>query len=776
MRHLTMTLLAMTATILSTGETYAVIGDQVLKLLPEDGEAGDDFGISVAISGNTAIIGAFADDDNGDFSGSAYLFDITTGQQLFKLLPEDGSVEDFFGGSVAINGDIALVGVGLDDDNGEQSGSVYIFDTATGVLIDKLFPTDAEAGDAFGRSVAISGTTAIIGAIGDDDNGEFSGSAYLFDITTGQQLFKLLPNDGAEQDLFGWYVDISGTTAIVGAFKDDDNGDFSGSAYLFDTTTGLQIAKLLPEDGEAEDEFGISVAIDGNIAIVGAWFNDDVCPGLQNCKSGSAYIFDATTGQQLFKLLPNDIAQHDLFGSTVDISGTIAIIGAAQDDDNSVNSGSAYLFDTTTGIQIDKLVPTDGAAHDGFGGSVAINCENNTALIGSPHDDDNGAGSGSAYVFQTDRANLILFREADDAAWGLANDGIPGWDHVAIAANGTVYEAHPGYASGMPCPDDPDPDLSSYWDPLTCPASITCVLMQEGVQNEHTVGAFLHDKSTEKTNAVSEAIPLDAELIEAMGAFIESQIGTPFLNLCLDPTDIQCWIDELNPDIQKGYIKGEQGHIVYSSVGIIERAAEEAGVNDGQGFVLNQFESFSVPGLGVVPTLSPMTFYNAMLQQQVYNDADSSIMGYLDPVDFVITDPIGRRLGYTAELGELDEIPDSFFTGDGDVEQFIILDPIAGEYQVQLVGVGEPVNAAFGGSIPGEFFQGFLDVGETHDLFFVLIDPCPWDLNDDNNVSTFDLIALFEQWGTDGPADFDQSGFVNIVDILILFANWGPCP
>ncbi len=181
MRNLITPLLAAAVLALSTAAAYADLGDQLAKLLADDGAALDHFGLSVAISGTTAIVGAVFDDDNGRNSGSAYLFDITTGEQIAKLLPNDGA-----------------------------------------------------AADSFGSAVAISGTTAIVGAIFDDDNGIFSGSAYLFDTTSGRQLFKVLPDDGSADDIFGISVAISGATAIVGAFLDDDNGEDSGSAYLFD--------------------------------------------------------------------------------------------------------------------------------------------------------------------------------------------------------------------------------------------------------------------------------------------------------------------------------------------------------------------------------------------------------------------------------------------------------------------------------------------------------------------------------------------------------------
>ncbi len=161
---------------------YADLGDQLFKLLPDDGANSDYFGWSVGISGETAFVGAYFDDDNGDFSGSAYLFDSTTGVQIAKLLPDDGAVQDQFGISVAISGETAIVGARLDDDNGSNSGSAYLFDTTTGRQIAKLLANDGAAGDRFGISVSISGATAIVGACFDDDNGGFSGSAYLFDV------------------------------------------------------------------------------------------------------------------------------------------------------------------------------------------------------------------------------------------------------------------------------------------------------------------------------------------------------------------------------------------------------------------------------------------------------------------------------------------------------------------------------------------------------------------------------------------------------------------
>ncbi|MHA1129129.1 MAG: BACON domain-containing protein, partial [Alphaproteobacteria bacterium] len=366
---------------------------QAHKLLPSDGAAGDAFGISVALSGNLALVGAYSDSDNGDYSGSAYMFNVASGGQLRKLLPSDGAAGDFFGGAVALSGNLAVISAASDSPNGTYSGSAYIFDVTTGEQLYKLIPSDGGAIDHFGSGVALSGNLAVISAETDSPKGTYSGSAYVFDVTTGEQLYKLVPSDGATDDHFGCSVALSGNVALIGAFWDDDNGDGSGSAYVFDVTTGEQLRKLLAPDGAASDYFGDSVALSGNVALVGAW-DDDNGDG-----SGSAYVFDVTTGEQLYKLVPSDGAAGDAFGSGVELDGKFALVGAHGD-----NSG--YMFDVTTGEQLYKLLPSDGATGDRFGYSVGLN--GNLALVGAFEDDDNGNGSGSAYVFAPDAPFLKL--------------------------------------------------------------------------------------------------------------------------------------------------------------------------------------------------------------------------------------------------------------------------------------------------------------------------------------------------------------------------------
>jgi hypothetical protein len=403
------------------------------KLLPLDGSASDEFGESVAVSGTNAIIGSRWDDDNNPESGSAYVFDTVTGNQIFKLLSSDGTRGDAFGGAVAIDGNMAIIGAAYDDDNGAQSGSAYLFDVTTGTQLAKLLPSDGATAAFFGETVSISGGIAIVGAPGDEQNGIDSGAAYLFDTATGAQLAKLVPSDGEAGDWFGGSVGISGGTAVISAPFDNDNGPNSGAAYIFDTATATQTLKLLPDDGSTNDEFGCSVAINGTTVIIGSLQDDD-----HGANSGSAYLFDALSGIQITKLIADDSDIEDRFGSSVSIAGAIAVVGAKQEDETAINAGSAYLFDTTTGTQISKLCVSDGSAGDYAGHSVSIS--GTTVISGAFLNDENGESAGVAHLFEAPSVVVTAFCFGDGGGTPCpcGNDGGPGEGCANSTGSGAV--------------------------------------------------------------------------------------------------------------------------------------------------------------------------------------------------------------------------------------------------------------------------------------------------------------------------------------------------
>ena len=360
------------------------------------------FGQSVSIDGRWAIVGTYLEDNGGEDQGSTYVFDVVTGQQLWQLTASDAEDGDYFGASVAIEGNLAIIGAFLEDGDGgagANRGAAYVFDLSTGRQLRKLTASDAEDGDIFGYSVALSGGLAIVGAYQEDGAGGADvdrGAAYVFDLSTGQQLAKLTASDPENGDLFGYSVAISGELAIVGAFQEDGaGGNARGAAYVFDLSTGQQLAKLNASDAEDGDLFGYSVAISGDLAIVGAFQEDGA--GASGANRGAAYVFDLSTGRQIRKLTASDAEDGDFFGGAVAIEGKLAIVSAPLEDGEGgagANRGAAYVFDLSTGQQLAKLTASDAANGDVFGNSVALS--GRRALVGAPI--KNGK-EGAAYVY-----------------------------------------------------------------------------------------------------------------------------------------------------------------------------------------------------------------------------------------------------------------------------------------------------------------------------------------------------------------------------------------
>lgn len=384
--------LAVTASLFAlTGAAHAGVGDQITALFGPDESTAEQFGIAVDISNGTAIVGS-----NRDSPGAAYLFDLTSqgNPNHLTLLPTAPVLfGSNFGSAVAIDGDRAVVGApqlfveGLGD-----PGAVFLFDTTTGGQLSILFADDGANNDLFGSSVAIDGGTVIVGSYQANTGFGFAGAAYLFDSTTGQQLMKLVPDVINFQDQFGIAVGISGSVAIVGANRNDEFGLNAGAAYLFDTTTGDLLHQLIPNDGAAGDQFGVAVAIDGDYAIVGAVFAD-----VHGANSGAAYIFDVATGQQIRKIAPANGQTGDQFGVSVGINGSIVVVGAEQSDLNSEDAGAAYLFEIESGDEVSTLDPFFLDDGNRFGGSVGIDPD--LAIVGAYRNDLPNNDGGLAVVY-----------------------------------------------------------------------------------------------------------------------------------------------------------------------------------------------------------------------------------------------------------------------------------------------------------------------------------------------------------------------------------------
>lgn len=355
-------------------------GRQLHKLTANDAAENSAFGFSVALDGNLAVVGAQTE---GGGRGAAYLFDALTGKQLHKLYPDDPPSPDWFGWSVAVNGNTVVVGapryeLSMELDN---VGAVYVFDAVTGSQTMKLVAPDPDYFDEFGLSVAVNDKWILVGKVGDDDNGRDSGAAYAFDRETGNLVMKLNPTDAAAGDYFGVSVALDGDLALIGAFFDDAPASSEGSAYLFDLSTGEELMKLVASDGEHDDQFGISVAMSHGKAVVGSWLAEtayvfDTATGEELRKihfnrstfgrsvglvgdlavvgapftgprgeaSGAGYLADVRTGTVVGDLIARDGSSFDKLGFTAAVSGNKVILGAPNDADDGYRSGSAYIF------------------------------------------------------------------------------------------------------------------------------------------------------------------------------------------------------------------------------------------------------------------------------------------------------------------------------------------------------------------------------------------------------------------------------------------------
>lgn len=376
------------------------------KIKADDGESYDSFGNSVAMDNGYAIVGTY----RGIYaSGAAYIFkqEDESWVQQAKLIPDDSNDDAVFGYSVSISGDYAVVGAFGDDELGTDAGAVYIYKRDNDVWVKqaKLTAPDGNDDDFFGESVSISDDLLIIGASGDDENGSdiiydemiyeiTAGAAYIYKLNGSNWILqqKLFGSGGIDTKEFGCSVDIRGDRAVVGA-------DYDDAAYIFEYNGSNWMEKATFSSSDGKGTFGSVVSIDGDYSIIGARY--------YNSYVGAACIFSSIDSiwSLTNTLEPADIETGDYFASSVSINGNHVIIGSPGDDDAASGAGAAYLYEgeydeygnIASWTAKTKVIATDPEAYDSFGASVYLN--DGYAIIGSMEDDDNGSDSGAAYIY-----------------------------------------------------------------------------------------------------------------------------------------------------------------------------------------------------------------------------------------------------------------------------------------------------------------------------------------------------------------------------------------
>jgi len=388
---------------LSFGPNWTLTTQQQ-KIQASDKELNDFFGTAVAISGDTVIVGAWKEDTTAADAGAAYIFTKTgtTWTQQQKIQASDAQAGDQFGISVSIDGETVVVGAYAEDTGGADAGSAYVFTRSgtTWTQQQKIQASDLQVSDYFGWSVSISGDTVVVAANREDTGGTDAGAAYIFTRsgTTWTEQAKIQASDAQATDYFGYSVAISGDTVIVGAWKESPGAAAAGSAYIFTRsgTTWTQQAKILASDLERNDSFGDSVAIDVDTVVVGARYEDT-----GDTSAGAAYIFtrSGTTWTEQSKIQASDAEAQDQFGMTVGIYGDTVVVGAHQEDTGAAAAGSAYIFTRsgTTWTQQTKIQASDAQIASYFGNSVGI--YGDTIVVGAHREDTGGNDAGAAYIF-----------------------------------------------------------------------------------------------------------------------------------------------------------------------------------------------------------------------------------------------------------------------------------------------------------------------------------------------------------------------------------------
>ncbi|TWT50458.1 Bacillopeptidase F precursor [Rubripirellula amarantea] len=415
------------------------------ELINPTPNGGDRYGYSVGIDGDYAIVGAYYDDPNGlSNAGTAFVYHRTSNSDWTQMAQLNGDLnsddeQSYFGWSVAISGDTVVVGAQGDGDKGFRSGAAYIFDRNEGGTdnwgrVAKVYGDDTDKSDFFGRSIDIDSDTVVVGASIASPLGAASGSAYVFDRNQGGsnawgQTKQLLGSTQAAGDRFGQSVSIDHDRVAVGAFRHDGAGTDSGAAYVFvrnryGADNWGELSAIEAPDAAAADNFGYSVSIKGGSLAVGAPLDDE---GGQN-QVGSVYMLGQNTGGsnnwgQVTKLLASDATAGDRLGWSVDFDGTRVITGAPLADVFGDSSGRAYLFSKINGVwsQSRILSSDEVSLRDQYGIGVAL--DGNIALVGSWLDNRPHNNSGGAYSFdlRTDTARVWVNVDAASVKFNFSN-------------------------------------------------------------------------------------------------------------------------------------------------------------------------------------------------------------------------------------------------------------------------------------------------------------------------------------------------------------------
>ena len=717
--------------------------NELAKLTDPQGQEWDQFGFSVAADGDVMVVGA----RNAGCPGSSgpgrvlvYRYDGSEWVLEASLESPDPDLDADFGTAVAIEGETIVVGDESYGPFGDPIGAAYIFqfDGQDWLNRAKLLASDGAERDDFGQSVAVHDDIVVVGADRDDDLGDMSGSAYVFrrERRGWVEEAKLLQPNGQALMHFGYTASIVGDRILIGGGDAPPPDETGPCVFRFDGESWILESILLPPQHLLYDGFGTQTCMEGEVAVVGARLDDEAGPN-----AGAAYIFrrEGSDWTLEAKLMAGDAGEDDWFATDVAIAGDVVIVGADHDNDNGDDSGSAYVFawDGAEWSHHSKLLPSDGVADAHFGWSVALHGDR--AIVGAYCDDDHGDNSGSAYVFSAS--------EPDE---DCNNNGVP--DYIDIA-NGTSQDCNENavpdecdimFGTSEDCNENGIPDECDIAD-LT---SWDC--NQNGIPDECDIASGY----SEDVNG--DGIPDECWFPGEGGVIPLMQTRTLWVH-CRQEYPEYCEYEEEDqaPDFSP-YANALEVDCGISSAG----ASQESTVARTDVRATGSAAADGIYGGGhsadgESESIYDLTFSAPYTVSVLLSGEISVTRLWEDPVPM-----IARVTLIDSEQQELfrEELVYEEYSASLEFHEAIGL-----EQDMEYILRAEAWTDA-NGSITAGLAEYDLELRALGDV------------DGDWDVDTGDLLALLGAWGPqeDHPADFDGDGDVDTADLLALLGNWGP--
>lgn len=369
------------------GAVCGTTTEQAMLVSPDPAENAY-FGYRLDFNDEFIVVGSPQDSQEETYGGVVHVFDAETRALLHELRIDPDLDDRSFGLTLAVDGDIAYIA---------SNQRVFEYDLITGEQLRVFVSEDHHQNDRFGHSLAVSGELLLVGAPEDRDNGGDSGSAYLFDRVTGDQVLKILPDDGIVSAKFGYAVDLDGDLIAISAPYDHPEDSFygPGAVYVFSTDTGEQINKIEPAHEVLDSQFGWSIDLEGTLLAIGS-------PEYYTSVGyyvGAAFVADALTGNILHEIQFDHPRSHDFLGWSIAIVGDRVAVGAPARDGNELGCGAILLYDMVQSEVVAELAADHPLRNGGVGHALAA--RGTRLLSGDPTADPYGERIGLAYLFET---------------------------------------------------------------------------------------------------------------------------------------------------------------------------------------------------------------------------------------------------------------------------------------------------------------------------------------------------------------------------------------